>query len=203
MVAIVRQRAVTVAARPYRGAMGSQPSSTAPGEGIPPDTKDWTWTLQRTCRECGFTARDLEPREIAERTLSLTAPWAEVLARADVRERPDPVVWSPLEYGCHVRDVCRVFTQRVEWMLQQDTPEFPNWDQDETAVRDRYREQDPGTVARELAAAAAAAAAAFASVEGDQWERRGMRSNGSEFTVATLGQYFAHDLAHHLVDVRA
>ena len=33
--------------------------------------------------------------------------------------------------------------------------------------------------------------------------RTGLRSDGSEFTVLTLGQYFLHDLAHHLVDVRA
>jgi hypothetical protein len=36
-----------------------------------------------------------------------------------------------------------------------------------------------------------------------QWDRRGLRSNGSQFTVLTLGQYFLHDLAHHLVDVGA
>ncbi|HET6968280.1 MAG TPA: DinB family protein, partial [Ornithinibacter sp.] len=29
----------------------------------------------------------------------------------------------------------------------------------------------------------------------------GHRSDGSEFTVLTLGQYGLHDLAHHLWDV--
>ena len=29
----------------------------------------------------------------------------------------------------------------------------------------------------------------------------GVRSNGSEFTVLTLGQYGLHDLRHHLWDV--
>jgi hypothetical protein len=28
-------------------------------------------------------------------------------------------------------------------MLEQDDPLFPNWDQDETAVRERYGDQDP------------------------------------------------------------
>ena len=41
------------------------------------------------------------------------------------------------------------------------------------------------------------------AVRDDQWGRTGLRSDGSEFTVLTLGQYFLHDLAHHLVDVRA
>ena len=39
------------------------------------------------------------------------------------------------------------------------------------------------------------------AVSGDTWERRGIRSNGSEFTVATLAVYFLHDVEHHLHDV--
>ena len=29
----------------------------------------------------------------------------------------------------------------------------------------------------------------------------GTRSNGSSFTIATLGQYTLHDVVHHLADV--
>ena len=36
-----------------------------------------------------------------------------------------------------------------------------------------------------------------------RWERRGSRSNGSQFTVATLAGYFLHDVEHHLHDVGA
>ena len=56
-------------------------------------------------------------------------------------------------------------------------------------------------VAAELAAAAAAAADGFDAVAGEQWSRTGRRSNGSVFTVETLGKYFLHDLVHHLHDV--
>ena len=86
-------------------------------------------------------------------------------------------------------------------MLDRDAPVFENWDQDETAVADRYGEQDPATVAAELTAAGASFAAAYAQVPSDAWERTGIRSNGSEFTVLTLGQYGLHDLRHHLWDV--
>ena len=72
--------------------------------------------------------------------------------RPDAGRRPTPSTWSPLEYACHVRDVCRLFEQRLELMLTQDAPTFDNWDQDETAVADRYGEQDPATVAGELTA---------------------------------------------------
>ncbi|NLE71639.1 MAG: DinB family protein, partial [Actinomycetales bacterium] len=47
-----------------------------------------------------------------------------------------------------------------------------------------------------------AAAATFADVTDEQWSRRGLRGDGAAFTVETLGQYYAHDMAHHLWDVR-
>jgi len=170
-------------------------------DAVGPDTKDWTWTLERPCPECGFEAGAVIAPQVAEQALSLTAPWRGVLEGADVARRPRPDVWSPLEYACHVRDVCRVFEGRVRQMLDGDGARFANWDQDEAAVTGRYREQDPAVVADELVEAAVALHRTFGEVEGEDWQRRGLRSNGSEFTVLTLGQYMLHDLAHHLVDV--
>ena len=181
--------------------MGDLPADAS--DPIVPDTKDWTWTLQRPCPDCGFDARSVTAADIAPMTLASTSPWTTVLMRPDVAQRPRPEVWSPLEYACHVRDVCRVFKGRAELMLEQEGPRFANWDQDQTAVAERYGEQDPAVVSGELQEAAAAVAAVFAAVPDDAWERTGLRSDGSEFTVQTLGQYFLHDLAHHLVDVGA
>ena len=175
-------------------------SENAPGP-IEPDTKDWTWTLERACPECGIAAAEIAAADIAGTVTAYTSPWAEVLRRVDVGRRPEPSTWSPLEYACHVRDVCRLFDERLRLMLEEDEPTFANWDQDETAVADRYAEQDPAVVAAELAEAAQRLATAYAAVAGGQWERTGVRSNGSRFTVLTLGQYGLHDLGHHLVDV--
>ena len=110
-------------------------------------------------------------------------------------------MWSPLEYGCHVRDVCRLFEWRLELIRSQVDPSFENWDQDATAIADAYGSQDPAVVSRELSAAAVSAAAAFDEVGEGDWARTGRRSNGSVFTIETLGQYFLHDLTHHLHDV--
>ena len=54
-------------------------------------------------------------------------------------------------------------------------------------------------VARLLRAHAEAFAATFATVT--DWSRRGVRSDGAEFTVDTFTRYLLHDLVHHLVDV--
>ena len=102
------------------------------------------------------------------------AAWQAALDGAsDARTRPEPGKWSPLEYACHVRDVFRLYDQRLELMLSQDDPQFPNWDQDETAVADRYGEQDPAEVAAALRRAAFAIAGRFEGVTGDQWRRTG------------------------------
>jgi hypothetical protein len=80
-------------------------------------------------------------------------------------------------------------------------PLFANWDQDATAVQDRYWAQQPIVVSAELEAAMTAVTQRFAAVTPDQYARPGRRSNGSKFSVETLGQYFAHDLVHHAHDV--
>ncbi|MCE1178279.1 MAG: DinB family protein [Micrococcales bacterium] len=168
-----------------------------------PDSKDWTWTIDRPCPDCGFDPAAIERAAIPTAIREATAPWSTVLARVDVHERPAPQIWSQLEYACHVRDVCTVMADRCRLMLEQDDPAFENWDQDAAAVEDRYWEQEPMVVSEEIEAAAEDAATAYESVRDDQWDRKGLRSNESVFTVETLGTYLLHDLHHHLHDVGA
>jgi len=168
-----------------------------------PDDKDWTWVLERPCSDCGFDASLVLGPDVGGLVRDAGHRWQGVLARPDVRRRPSPTVWSVAEYGSHCRDVCRIFGERVTLILEQDDPLFPNWDQDQTAIEKRYWADDPAVVVVELTAAAEAAAATFDTVTGAQWARAGRRSNGSVFTVLTLGRYFVHDLVHHLWDVRS
>jgi hypothetical protein len=88
-------------------------------------------------------------------------------------------------------------------MLGEEGPTFENWDQDETALADRYEHQDPSTVGGQIFAAADTLAARYDSVTGAQWARTGTRSDGSHFTVETLATYGLHDPIHHLWDVTA
>jgi hypothetical protein len=172
---------------------------------IVPDTKDWTWVLERPCPECGFDASLLPREQVAPLTRTNARAWAPILAEppALLRARHRDDRWSPLEYACHVRDVFRLYDERLQLMLSQDHPTFANWDQDQTAVADRYNDQDPGVVAAELLTAADALAATFDTVAGAAWDRRGSRSDGATFTVDTFGRYMIHDPVHHLHDVTA
>jgi hypothetical protein len=168
---------------------------------VVPDTKDWTWVLERPCPECGFDASAVRRVEVKNRVLANASAWQRVLARHGVGERPGPQTWSPLEYGCHVRDVHGVFAGRLRSMLAEDDPLFASWDQDDAAVEGRYGDQDAATVALELAGAAEDVAGVYGTVVDPQWERPGRRSNGSVFTIDTLARYHLHDIEHHLVDV--
>jgi hypothetical protein len=174
---------------------------TSDGEAIEPDDKDWTWVLQRPCPDCGFDAAGIRRDDIPDLVRRDALAWVDRLSAPGVTTRPSPTVWSVLEYGCHVRDVHRIFDSRVHLMLTEDDPFFPNWDQDETALADRYEAQVPAIVAGELLASANAVADTYAGVGGDAWSRRGLRSNGSEFTVGSLGLYHLHDIVHHTWDV--
>jgi hypothetical protein len=169
---------------------------------IIPDTKNWTWVVERPCPQCGFDAATFTERDVAEMLRANAAAWPAVLQRADVAARPDDSTWSALEYAAHVRDVFRIFRTRLALMLDQDDPVYPNWDQDASAMAERYNEQDPATVAAELVAAGSALADAVDAVADDSWNRPGRRSDGARFTVASLAVYLAHDPAHHLWDVR-
>lgn len=171
---------------------------------IVPDTKDWTWAAHRRCDECGFDASQVSPSALAAVLRGLTAPWREVLTRADVTVRPQPATWSPLEYACHVHEVLDVFTGRFSLILDEDSPALPNWDQDRAAIEGEYAGQDPERIAREIPERTEGLIAVLGGYAGEsEWERAAIRSDGAAFTGLSLARYLTHDLAHHLSDVGA
>jgi hypothetical protein len=174
---------------------------TSDADAIEPDTKDWTWVLRRPCPDCGFDAAAIQQGDIPDHIRRDASAWVDRLRLPGATIRPRPTVWSVLEYGCHVRDVHRIFDHRLRLMLAEVDPLFPNWDQDETALADDYASQVPATVAGELLAAANTVADTYAGVCGDDRSRRGLRSNGSEFTVGSIALYHLHDIVHHTWDV--
>ena len=145
---------------------------------IEPDTKDWTWVVDQPCPDCGFDPATVEreklPDLIHESVRDLVPP----AARRRLRRTSRAARVVPLEYACHVRDVHRIFAERVRRMLEEDNPEFDNWDQDEAAVEQEYSLLDPAEVGTELVERGAEAAAAYASVPEDGWQRTGRRKPG-------------------------
>ncbi len=169
---------------------------------VTPDEKDWTWTLERRCEDCGLAAGEVDPATVGLRAYVAAEEWVQILRSSPaVEARPASGVWSPLEYANHVRDVYRIFDERVALMLTEDDPHFASWDHDATAVLERYAESDPETVAVELEQAAEALVARIQGLDVADLARTGSRSDGVAFRVDTVLQYFLHDVVHHLWDV--
>jgi hypothetical protein len=168
---------------------------------IVPDTKNWTWVLEQPCPECGFDAVGIACTDVSSALRENASKWPGLLGSSLARKRPSDSQWSALEYGCHVRDVFRIFDWRLALMLEQDDPLFENWDQDRTAIEERYDEQDPQQVGAELRSAGDALADRFDVVPPSGWTRTGRRSDGSAFTIDLFSRYLLHDPVHHLHDV--
>ena len=169
---------------------------------IVPDDKDWTWVLDRPCPECGFDAGACPADAVAALTRANAQVWNELLANGRIRPgRPDDVTWSSLEYACHVRDVFVRYDERIALMQAHDDPLFPNWDQDASAIADRYDDQDSAQVVEALGAAAVALADRLDAITDAEWARRGRRSDGASFTIDTIARYMIHDPVHHVWDV--
>jgi hypothetical protein len=174
------------------------------GTMIVPDDKDWTWVLDRGCPECGFDASTCPAGAVPDLLRANATSWQELLREGAVRPgRPRESTWSSLEYACHVRDVYARYAQRIELMLTEDDPLYPNWDQDVSAVEERYDDQDPVVVVGDLGAGAEALAQLLETIPATAWARRGRRSDGASFTVDSISRYMIHDPIHHVWDVTA
>lgn len=159
------------------------------------------------CDECGFDGDELSPddavvalRRFAKR---YRAPLTRLLADEDgsvLRRRPEPTTWSALEYAAHVRDVFGEHTSRVRRALDENRPELTDPGYDELARSRRYNDQDPLTVADELAANAELLASTLETVPADAWDRVGLRG-GEERTVLFTARRAVHEGNHHLLDV--
>jgi hypothetical protein len=64
---------------------------------IVPDTKDWTWVLERPCPECGFDTSGFPVEAVPAMILANAAAWPQVLAADNARTRQEPGKWSPLD----------------------------------------------------------------------------------------------------------
>ena len=94
---------------------------------IVPDDKDWTWVLERPCPDCGFVAADVDRLDVAAGLRANALQWRGLLTHPAVGIRPSEQQWSGLEYACHVRDVYRLYDQRLGWMLAEMAVKQARW----------------------------------------------------------------------------
>lgn len=157
------------------------------------------------CEECGF-AYDLT--QAPDAAASIVAGAAELAATlgdgGDVRRRREPTVWSPLEYGCHLRDVLLVQRERVLAARRRDRPSCEPMGRDERVEHDGYATQDPADVAGQLTIAARLFAGVLDRLGPADWDRTVMYNypRRSERSLRWVAVHTLHEVNHHLLDVR-
>ncbi|WP_084512524.1 DinB family protein [Nocardia mikamii] len=157
------------------------------------------------CAECGYEYRPDEAPQAATAILDGVTELAATLNDCpDARRRRLPEVWSPLEYGCHVRDVLLVQRERVLLARRTDRPALLTMGRDERADHDGYTEQDPADVAQELLVSARLLANVLDRLDADDWNRRVLYNypDRVERELRWVAAHTVHEVRHHLLDVR-
>ena len=126
------------------------------------------------------------------------AGWLEAHGDAAWRRAPGPGRWSALEVLCHVRDADReVLLPRIERLLAEERPEFPDVDMSGWDASRRYREQSPAAVLEEWRTLRRGILARLAPLGRAEWARQGIHSVRGPYPLAEMVRYFAdHDLSH-------
>jgi DinB superfamily len=160
------------------------------------------------CAECGFDPDDLRPRNLPVAIRSFgrryQAPLTRGLAGEDldavVRRSPAEGVWSALEYGAHVRDVFRIFDDRVRCALADKDPDetVVDWEGKVSAASPTLDRQ---AVAADLDDAADTLATTLAELTNDEWRFPTLTGRGRPASVAELAIIAVHEGSHHLLDV--
>src|SRR5687767_504475 len=98
------------------------------------------------CSECGFDYEEFEAQQLPAQLETLHGSFdSRIVAVSDeaLRRRPEPDVWSILEYTCHVRDVLRIQHERLQRSLRENRPVCPRSGMWQWPERDAYNSQSP------------------------------------------------------------
>lgn len=168
----------------------------------------WQWARAQTerCPQCGEDASSIDHAQLGNALLEAAGAWRAFLTSADeryLRTCPGPGIFSPLQYGAHVRDIQRVYGDRILLMVREENPVFPQFNPNEAAWAG-YNQLEADQLAEDLHTQANRLADILEELQPDDWSRTMIRDGGSdgvfEFTVAGLASYAAHEARHHLLD---
>ena len=170
----------------------------------------WQWHRIQTdpCPQCGYHPAAQPPNCLGEVAVELAAAWREFLLQADdesLRTTPEPGVFSPIQYGAHVRNMVGVAGDRMLLGIEQDSPVVPmhNPPQDEWAS---YNSLGREELAAQLEAQAQRLAKIVADMDPSAWSRTVINDRGVygiySFTLAGLACNAVHESYHHLLDAK-
>jgi DinB superfamily len=168
----------------------------------------WQWARTQTerCPLCGDHPAAMARSSLGSELVASAESWRAFLLGADetyLRTVPGPGIFSPMQYGAHVRDIQRVYGDRILLMLDQENPVFPQFNPDE-GEWETFNGLDPEILAEEIETQARRLDGILDDLQSEDWDRTMTRDGGSDgvfqFTVAGLASYAVHESHHHLLD---
>jgi hypothetical protein len=155
------------------------------------------------CAQCGFDGTLLTVADSITSLRSMRRRWHELFEGVPdevLRARPEPQIWSALEYAAHTRDVIALNGWAMHQVLDDTKPEFPAVEPDPPGADHGYNALTPVAVLDELAANADRMAARAERALPEHWKRTGA-SGGAEADAGWVLRHAVHDASHHLKDV--
>lgn len=156
------------------------------------------------CDACGFDGTRYDEDSLLAALRALGPSWRTLIGSSGelLRLRPQPEIWSAIEYASHSRDVTALHAFGVEQALTNEEPTFPAIDGEELihASSGSYNDADPDQVVHALEAEATRLAR-LADNAGCQTWTRGLTIGESRMDVRRLLEHALHDSLHHLDDV--
>jgi hypothetical protein len=160
------------------------------------------------CPQCGDNPAALPASSLGPVAVERAGQWRAFLQQAEdayLRHIPEPGVFSPLQYAAHVRDILRVYTDRIVLGLEQDAPTVPIF-QPPQEVWEEYNRSDVHELASDIEAQAGRLEATGESMDPSDWSRIVVNDRGVygvySFTLAGLACNAVHEAHHHLLDAQ-
>ncbi len=122
---------------------------------------------------------------------------------AALRRRTVTADWSPMEVFRHLRDIAQVYGMRFKWIILQDDPFLPNYDEDRWVSESPDGPDEIESLIREIEAYRGETLRLLRSLPPAGWSRRGRHE---VLGVVELEAYVRHQVAHeeqHLAQLRS
>ncbi len=140
-------------------------------------------------RHCVLARLDSAPSRLRE-ALGTFSPEA-------LRRAPRPGKWSALEIACHLRDVDRLYAERVSKAAFSDRPSFWMMDNARASEKLGYRDADPAAVLKEHRRRREDLVSLLRALSHEAWQRTGLHPTRGELTIEKLASVIAdHDESH-------
>jgi hypothetical protein len=156
------------------------------------------------CGACGFDGARYDDESLLAALRALGPSWRSLIGSAgrELRTRPEPEVWSAIEYAAHSRDITALHVFGVEQALTTEEPAFPAIEGDDliASAAESYSESDPDEIVDALDAEATHLAQLAEDAGAQAWSR-GLTIGESRTDVRRLLEHALHDSVHHLADV--